>query len=1081
GELPTEVGNAKQLVKFVISSNKLSGEIPNTFGSIPVSLGNISNLHVLNLSRNNLTGSIPLSLGNLPLLEYLDLSFNHLRGEVPTHGIFCNVTYLRIHGNPSLCGGAKDLHLQTCSTMHLKPILQKKSIVKKVVMPLGVMMSVAILVSVMLTWIGKQRSKSVTPPSFDQKYPKVSYNDIARATDDFSSSRLINKGRFSAVYQGKLFQGRIMVAIKVFSLETKGAPKSFIAECSALRNMRHRNLVPILTACSSIDSDGNDFKALVYEFMPGGDLHALLYEPRDDRGTSTPERITLTQRLSILVDIADALEYLHHNNQRTIVHFDIKPSNILLDENMTAYVGDFGLARFKGDSSTSSTAIKGTIGYVAPECATCGAVSCALDVYSFGIVLLEIFLRKRPTDDMFTDGLNIANFVEMNFPDRISQIVDPELHEYWHDDGLSQEASAAMKERTFACLLSVLDIGLRCTKASPSERMDMREVAARLHEVKKKYSELRCRRPFSPPPAISRSTALAPSLSVPSTVRYRHGGMGTQDQRQRRVKTEDEVEGEISRRLVDFSRCAASYIQRPAGGWVRYRSARSTAQSSIYGNETDRLSLLEFKKPGNQYRSTASIDDEGSTPCHFSRPWKLGFSPSLGNLTFLKHLSLATNINNTLLGTIPSFANGSRLTALWLNNNNLAGEFPDLPLGLQQLQLSSNYLTGTIPSSLGNITSLKKFSCAFNSIKGNFPNEIAKLSELQILYVGSNQPAGRFLQAIMNLSNLVSLGLNSNNLNAMNFFHGRIPCSLINASNLNTIDVPNNRFSGVVPCSIGKLAKLSKLNLEMNKFQARTKHDWEFMISLANCTELKGLSVGGNQLEGPNQLTVGFPSGTENLRSLIILGLDYNQFTGVVPQWLGSLRTLQKLSLSTNMFIRSIPTSLSTLSLLVELLDTNQFSGHIPTILENLQTLATVTISTNNLLGWVPGEIFGIPTIAQIEFSFNNLDGEIPAEVANAKQLMYFDLSSNKLSGDIPSTLGNCESLEEIELGHNSFSGSILTSLGPLKFSTFSQQLNWVHLGNLQLLEQLDLSFIQLNGEVPRKRIFKNATAVRID
>ncbi|TVT97294.1 hypothetical protein EJB05_57471, partial [Eragrostis curvula] len=269
GELPTEVGNAKQLVKFVISSNKLSGEIPNTFGSIPVSLGNISNLHVLNLSRNNLTGSIPLSLGNLPLLEYLDLSFNHLRGEVPTHGIFCNVTYLRIHGNPSLCGGAKDLHLQTCSTMHLKPILQKKSIVKKVVMPLGVMMSVAIVVSVMLTWIGKQRSKSVTQPSFDQKYPKVSYNDIARATDDFSSSRLINKGRFSAVYQGKLFQGRIMVAIKVFSLETKGAPKSFIAECSALRNMRHRNLVPILTACSSIDSDGNDFKALVYEFMPG--------------------------------------------------------------------------------------------------------------------------------------------------------------------------------------------------------------------------------------------------------------------------------------------------------------------------------------------------------------------------------------------------------------------------------------------------------------------------------------------------------------------------------------------------------------------------------------------------------------------------------------------------------------------------------------------------------------------------------------------------------------------------------------------------------------------------------------------
>ncbi|TVU26575.1 hypothetical protein EJB05_29129, partial [Eragrostis curvula] len=290
----------------------------------------------------------------------------------------------------------------------------------------------------------------------------------------------------------------------------------------------------------------------------------------------------------------------------------------------------------------------------------------------------------------------------------------------------------------------------------------------------------------------------------------------------------DEVEGEISRRIVDFSRCAASYIQRPAGGWVRYRSARSTTQSgkncllilnrvvkkrsrkrekivrdgaigqlllvliacsSIYGNETDRLSLLEFKELGNRYRSTASIDDEGSMPCHFSRPWKLGFSsarvsftgelnqqtcltgqipPSLGQLHCLQTLFLS---NNTLLGTIPSFANGSRLTALWLNNNNLAGEFPDLPLGLQQLQLSSNYLTGTIPSSLGNITSLKKFICAFNSIKGNFPNEIAKLSELQILYVGSNQSAVRFPQAIMNLSNLVSLVLYSNILNGVSPFN----------------------------------------------------------------------------------------------------------------------------------------------------------------------------------------------------------------------------------------------------------------------------------------------------------------------
>ena len=109
--------------------------------------------------------------------------------------------------------------------------------------------------------------------------------------------------------------------------------------------MRHRNLVPILTVCSSIDSNGNDFEALVYEFMTQGDLHELLYSTQCDGNTSTRSHITMAQRLSIAVDVADALEYLHHGNQGTIVHCDLKPSNILLDDNMTAHVGDFGLAR----------------------------------------------------------------------------------------------------------------------------------------------------------------------------------------------------------------------------------------------------------------------------------------------------------------------------------------------------------------------------------------------------------------------------------------------------------------------------------------------------------------------------------------------------------------------------------------------------------------------------------------------------------------------------------------------------------------------------------------------------------------
>ena len=119
------------------------------------------------------------------------------------------------------------------------------------------------------------------------------------------------------------------------------------------------------------------------------------------------------------------------------------------------------------------------------ECATGGAVSSAGDVYSFGIVLLEVFLRRRPTDDMFNGEMNITKFVEMNFPDMIPQIIDPQLLEEQQD--LSQETSFAMKEKSLECLLSVLNIGLLCTKTSPNERICMQEVAARLHETKKAY------------------------------------------------------------------------------------------------------------------------------------------------------------------------------------------------------------------------------------------------------------------------------------------------------------------------------------------------------------------------------------------------------------------------------------------------------------------------------------------------------------------------------------------------------------------------------------------------------------------
>ncbi|KAF0895813.1 hypothetical protein E2562_016546, partial [Oryza meyeriana var. granulata] len=392
GQLPANIGNAKQLTFLALSSNKLFGDIPNSLvnceslehiefdfnifsGGIPTSLGSIGGLKVINFSHNNLTGSIPASLGNLQFLEKLDLSFNHLKGEIPLKGIFKNATALRIDGNQGLCGGPPELHLPACSVTALVLSKHNKSILLKLVIPIASMVSISMVVLILFLWRGKQNRKSLSLPSFAKHFPKISYNIFFRATAGFSASNLIGKGRYSSVYLGKFFVDNNMVAIKVFNLETRGAQKSFIAECNTLRNVRHRNLVPILTACASIDSKGNDFKALVYQFMGRGDLHALLHSTQNEVNSSNLNHITLAQRISIVVDVSDALEYLHHNNQGTIVHCDLKPSNILLDDDMIAHVGDFGLARFKtnssapspGDSnSTSSLTIKGTIGYIAP-------------------------------------------------------------------------------------------------------------------------------------------------------------------------------------------------------------------------------------------------------------------------------------------------------------------------------------------------------------------------------------------------------------------------------------------------------------------------------------------------------------------------------------------------------------------------------------------------------------------------------------------------------------------------------------------------------------------------------------------
>ncbi|CAN6457724.1 unnamed protein product [Victoria cruziana] len=480
GPIPDELGNCAGLIRLKLSSNNLNGTIPFQLGnlaelsmlldlsdnmltgSIPGELGRLNHLERFNLSHNKLTGTIPSTLAGMVSLISVDLSFNSLIGPLPNNPAFLNASMESFEGNLGLCGGVS---LNPCKSPKDVKDQNKSQRLEAVITPVAAVLIVLFLVNgicrICRNIKRRRRNKeSITDETYHRKdffsiwnYDgKLAYEDIVDATRNFSDEYVIGMGGHGTVYRVELPTGQT-VAIKKFNQRDSDVliDVGFRNEIEALTEVSHRNIVKLYGFC-----EHSRCSFLVYEYIERGSLANILSNNEEAEG------LDWAKRVNIINGVSDALSYMHHDHSIPIIHRDISTKNILLRPDFDACVSDFGTARLLNPDSTNWTRLVGTHGYMAPELAYTMRVTEKCDVYSFGVLAIEVLMGRHPRE------------VLSSFPVLTEQELDVKL---WNmlDQRISAPAGQEAEQVLFVAKLAVT-----CIYVNPGARPTMRAVSQHL-------------------------------------------------------------------------------------------------------------------------------------------------------------------------------------------------------------------------------------------------------------------------------------------------------------------------------------------------------------------------------------------------------------------------------------------------------------------------------------------------------------------------------------------------------------------------------------------------------------------------